>query len=329
MKKIWFSGNMIHKNPPVLFQGCIFMRWYFFCLILLLSASLPGYAAVPLTTPVTASQVNSAPATQPAAGISVPYKLTASNHILIRVKINGKGPFNFIMDTGAPAMFLRVPAAEKLGLKTNSGGLTTIDKLEVEGGVSLKHVQCVVETPYQIEGMNAMGASGVDLDGLMGYSVLARFRLQIDLSKDHMLWTPVNFNPPPLNAGRAPRNERPQTDETDKKEANLESMGGLMKVLGPLVKPKDYPSKYRGFVGIELAESDGKVSVTKVLGGSPADKAGIEPGDVLESVNDHNVHTTLAAQNAMAKTFAGQVANLVLHRADATMKLSLTCTEGM
>jgi hypothetical protein len=36
----------------------------------------------------------------------VPYRLTVPKHILVRAKINGKGPFNFLLDTGAPALFV-------------------------------------------------------------------------------------------------------------------------------------------------------------------------------------------------------------------------------
>ena len=140
--------------------------------------------------------------------VAVPYKLTSTNHILVRLKINGKGPFNFIVDTGAPVMILRVPAAQKLGLKPNSRGLATLKQLDIEGGLTLKRVQCLIDTPYQIEGMNAIGASDVELDGLLGYGVLARFRMQIDLSKDHMIWTPVNYVPPPFVSRRWIRSKR-------------------------------------------------------------------------------------------------------------------------
>ena len=36
----------------------------------------------------------------------VPYRLTSTNHLLVRVKINGKGPYHFIVDTGAQALFV-------------------------------------------------------------------------------------------------------------------------------------------------------------------------------------------------------------------------------
>ena len=298
------------------------MRWIICCITLMCMAAVPESGIDLNRTPP--------PTTQPAEGYSIPYKITDSNHIMVRVKINGKGPFNFIMDTGAPAMFVRVPVAQKLGLKNKDGGISSIDTLEIEGGATLKKVQCVVETPYQIEGMNAMGASGVELDGLMGYSILARFRLQIDLSKDHMIWTPVNYIPPALPSLRGPRPDAASAQNPeDKREANLESMGTVMKILGPMVKPKEIPSKFRGFVGVELSAEGDKVTVARVLGGSPAEKAGIEAGDVLESLNGNPIHTVTAAQSAMSKTFIGQTAKFVLDREDAVLNLNVLCTGGL
>src|SRR5829696_6379155 len=68
----------------------------------------------------------------------VPYRLTVPKHILVRAKINDKGPFNFILDTGAPALFLATEVADKLGVKADKKGWGTFDKFEIEGGVVLK-----------------------------------------------------------------------------------------------------------------------------------------------------------------------------------------------
>src|SRR5438309_1629293 len=46
----------------------------------------------------------------------VPYRLTDTQHIMVRAKINGKGPFNFIVDTGAPMLYVAEPVAKKIGL---------------------------------------------------------------------------------------------------------------------------------------------------------------------------------------------------------------------
>jgi hypothetical protein len=264
------------------------------------------------------------PSTQP---VAVPFKLTETNHILIRVKINGKGPYNFIMDTGAPAMFVRVPVGKKIGLKTNARGFANLDQLEIEGGAKLTHVQCLVETPYQIEGMNAIGASGVDLDGLLGYAILARFRLQIDLSKDHMIWTPLDFNPPPLVSGRRPANAAPE--QVDQDEQRLESTGGLLKILGPLIKPNEVASQYRGLLGLELSQKEGAVEVLRVMGNSPAAKAGVDSGDQLVSVNNQSVKTIAEAQTAMLKVKSGQMVNITVQRDLAEIKMKIKTGEGL
>ena len=40
------------------------------------------------------------------------HRLKRGLHIVVRAKINGKGPFNFILDTGAPALFVATKVAE-------------------------------------------------------------------------------------------------------------------------------------------------------------------------------------------------------------------------
>ncbi len=131
----------------------------------------------------------------------VPFRLTDTHHTLVRVKINGKGPFNFIVDTGCPVLLIAEPVGEKIGLKTDNGW-AVLDKLELEGGLELTKVKALVETPFQIEGMNAMGLPGVELHGLMGYTVLAKYKMEFDFTKKQLVWTPVKTEPlPPLSRG--------------------------------------------------------------------------------------------------------------------------------
>src|SRR5262245_60232922 len=114
----------------------------------------------------------------------VPYRLTIPKHILVRAKINGKGPFNFILDTGAPALFVATHVSEKLGVKPNRNGWGTFERFEIEGGVVLKNATGRIETPFQLEGMNGMGLAGAELHGIIGYNVLAQFRMEIDFTRD-------------------------------------------------------------------------------------------------------------------------------------------------
>src|SRR4051794_34122004 len=80
--------------------------------------------------------------------IQVPYKLTGPKHIMVRAKINGKGPFNFILDTGAPALFVAVPVGKKAKLRPDANGWATIDRFEIEGGVVLPAARARVQTPF-------------------------------------------------------------------------------------------------------------------------------------------------------------------------------------
>ena len=69
-----------------------------------------------------------------AAPVEVPYRLTDTKHVLVRAKLNGKGPFNFILDTGAPAVFIPKKVAKKIGLEVDEKGWGDFDSFELEGG---------------------------------------------------------------------------------------------------------------------------------------------------------------------------------------------------
>src|SRR5579859_1904568 len=71
------------------------------------------------------------------AGHEVPYRLTDTNHLLVRAKINGKGPFNLIVDTGAPALYLTKPAAKKAGLTADKNNWAACDPFVLEGGLAI------------------------------------------------------------------------------------------------------------------------------------------------------------------------------------------------
>src|SRR5436305_6529143 len=87
----------------------------------------------------------------------VPFRLTSTNHVLVRVKINGKGPYHFIIDTGAPALFVSTTVCRKLGIEPDKHGWGTFDRFAIEGGVVLNNVRGRVEDPLQLEGMDGLG----------------------------------------------------------------------------------------------------------------------------------------------------------------------------
>src|SRR5579871_3870377 len=131
---------------------------------------------------------------------SIPYKLTFTNHVMVRAKINGKRPYNFIVDTGAPALFVATKVAEKVGAKADKSGWGTFDKFELEGGLVIEKAKGRIDDPFQLEGMNGMGLAGVELHGMIGYNILAKYKITYDFTSDKLVLTEL----PGFDPGKVP-----------------------------------------------------------------------------------------------------------------------------
>jgi len=237
--------------------------------------------------------------------LQVPYRLTATNHIHVRAKINGKGPFNFILDTGAPALFVGTKIAEKAGVNVAKLGLSTIARFEVEGGVVIENGKGRVDDLFQLDGINGMGLAGVELHGVIGYNVLSRYRIEYDFTRDKLAWTPLNFQPPALT-GRGGKSA----------PAGIELVGRLMKFAGAMmgVKP-NFAVAPRGFLGAELAADGEKaVKVVRVLDGSPAEKAGLRAGDRVKSIAEKRVASVAEAGAILANLAEGSKVAVTIDR---------------
>jgi membrane-associated protease RseP (regulator of RpoE activity) len=249
----------------------------------------------------------------------VPYRLTHVLHVMVRVKINGKGPFNFIVDTGAPLVYVSKETGKKIGLQADKKGWATLDRLEVEGGVSLDKFKVRVETPFQLDGMNALGLAGAELHGVLGYSMLAHFRLGFDFTRDKLLWTKLAFDPPPpqpLGKGPAP--------------PDLAAIASIMKVLSFFIGKAPLPEVTpRGFLGMALTEADGAVTVESVLAGGPAAQAGLRAGDRIDQVQGKTVQSVADVQRRTARVTVGQAVRLSVRRGDKTEEITVTAGEGL
>jgi hypothetical protein len=249
----------------------------------------------------------------------VPYKLTDTQHVLVRAKINGKGPFNMILDTGAPAVFITKPLAKKTGVEIDGKGWGRLDKFEIEGGLSLPKVKTRVEDLVQIDGMNSMGLAGVELHGVIGYNVLAQFRIAYDFTADKLAFEPIaGFEPP------AP--ERIEAKGGD----DIQAMGPMIKMLAALsgIKP-NFETAPRGFVGIEFEDSKDSVVVKKVYAGSPAAKAGLKPGDVIEGVKTTSIESGKDLARALAKAGVGAKLTFTVKRGDKTEEIAIELGRGL
>ena len=288
----------------------------------------------------------------------IPYRLSDTKHLLVRAKINGKGPFTFIVDTGAPAVFVAKATAAQIGLTAKPNGWANVARLDIEGGAQVEHIQARLEDPTPLAGMNALGLAGTRIDGIFGYNLLARFRMEIDLTQPKMTWTRLNAPPPSLPDIQAINGDKPYTPP--KSIAQMDSMAKMATALLGKMKSE---TTLRGFVGMEFApesppiiigrenaDSDrtnkpnektreaaqgatGGVKIARVLPQSPAALAGLQAGDVAQNVAVGAAELQAAHQSAdimrLARTLAvGDVLHLQVRRGAQTLDFRIRATKG-
>lgn len=123
----------------------------------------------------------------------VNFKLAGPNEaaLVVPVKINGKGPYDFVLDTGATFTCVDRPLAEELKLPDWSGPLGTvvvtggegqmgfvkIDTLEVGGTARASElVACKLD-------LSRMQPPGFGIKGLVGLNFLKSYRVTIDFER--------------------------------------------------------------------------------------------------------------------------------------------------
>jgi len=257
----------------------------------------------------------------------IPYRVTKTNHFLVRVRINGKGPFNFLVDTGAPALYIATETARKIGLEpVRNEYWTAVGRLDFEGGARLTDIPARVEDPFQLVGMNALGLPGTSIHGLLGLTVLARFRIELDPTRDRMTWTRLDYEPAP------PPRPRRAASPPEGPPGGTPAIDPLTRIPGLASGGKQPEDQLhpRGFFGIELAEAAGEVRAAGVLAGSPAARAGVRAGDLLVRLLDREVTSIKAAREAVAAVRPDDRVTLVVRRGAGagTEDLTLTAGEG-
>src|SRR5262245_51461310 len=266
----------------------------------------------------------------------VPYRLTDTNHFLVRVRINGKGPFNFLVDSGAPALFVATETAKRIGLQPARDRFwTPIKRLDIEGGAKLKGVKARVEDPFQLVGMNALGLPGASIDGILGFTILARFRLEIDLTKDRMTWTRLDHEP------RDPPVPERKPGEDHRAPAGIQAMNALGPIAKGLAflmgKQPEEERHARGFLGLEWSErveaGRTEVQVRGVLIDSPAARGGLQSGDCILRINGRAIEGLKGARAALAEVRPRDEVSVRVRRgsgADAReIRLTLIAGEGL
>jgi serine protease DegQ len=259
------------------------------------------------------------PPPKTAVTYEIPYRLTDTKHVMVRVKLNGKGPYNFIIDTGAPALIMTEAVAKKVGGK-EADGWTTFDKVELEGGLSIEKPKGVAIDMFQLKGMNSMGLAGVELHGVIGYNVLARYKIEYDFTETKLKWTPVDFKVP----------DPKRIKDKGESQGGLEMIGSLIQMLSAFsgIKP-NFEVRPRGFLGAELAADDKELVVKSVLADGPADKAGLKAGDRIQTAKGKSLSKPEDLLETVRKLPEGTRLKLSIKRGDDIKDITVELGKGL
>lgn len=196
----------------------------------------------------------------------VPFELIKTQHMVVNVKINGKGPYRLVFDTGAPDSLISNKVFKEAGLTAKGGGLpifgsrgqTKIKEIEV-GDLKAEDISAMVLDHPTVQAIaNFVGP----IEGILGFTFYARYKMSIDYEKKLITFEPGEYVPGNV------------MDALMKKMLAPESVRRSPQILAPA-----------GLLGIrvEKAKEDEEAGVTvkEVLPDSPAFAAGFKAGDRL------------------------------------------------
>jgi hypothetical protein len=140
-----------------------------------------------------------APAADPPA--TVPFEIIASKHMAVQIKVNGKGPYRVIFDTGAPVSLLSGRIAKEAGLVKDKQqalpaffgmqGVMKVSDLEV-GNLKAKDVQVIVMDHPTVKAISEVLGP---IDGIIGFPFFAKYHTAIDYRDKTLTMSPTKYEP--------------------------------------------------------------------------------------------------------------------------------------
>lgn len=243
--------------------------------------------------------------------VSVPFEVLRSGHMVVSVKINGQGPFRLIFDTGAPVTIISSNLARQSGIKPSSsislplfgnGGQVSIKKMEV-GNCAAEDIQAILMDHPTIGVISKIFGP---IEGILGYTFFSKYQITFDYKEKLMTFSKTNH----------------QAEDV------------LRKMVNNIMKRDQKPrmavaSGFWGFDARALDTSKGMVTVTKVLGKSPAEAAGLLAGDQVMDIDGLWIHQLEDLHLAFQNTIPGKESSMIILREGKSRILKITPRTGI
>jgi Aspartyl protease/PDZ domain len=251
----------------------------------------------------------------------VKFELVPSGHFIVKVKLNGNGPYNLIFDTGAPTTLITPKVAKEAKLLKDAKDKPLIPLFGMMGQVKIED--------FQVGDVKAEGVSAMIMDhptvaifskeyekdygsieGIVGFPFFARFKMTVDYAAKEMTFVPNGYK-----AGDVMQ---------DLMQTVMNSMGS---------KPTPRIAAPAGLWGLELTKStnddDAGVDVKAVLDGGAAAVGGLKAGDRVLTIDGRWTDTLSDAYIAASFAKAGKPVAVVVKRDGKEVKLTISPKTGL
>jgi membrane-associated protease RseP (regulator of RpoE activity) len=259
--------------------------------------------------------------TEPGKPTPVKFELVPSGHFIVKVKLNGKGPYNLIFDTGAPSTLISPRIAKDAGLTKDIKDKPPIALFGMMGSVQVKE--------FQVGDVKAENVSAMILDhptvklfsdeyepkygkieGIVGFPFFAHFRMTVDYAAKEMTFAPSGYK-----AGDAMQ---------DLMKTMMEKMMG---------KPEPRVAAPAALWGLELAKSSGDeadgVDVKMVASGGAAAEAGLKAGDRILTIDGRWTDNLGDAYTAASFAKPGRTVVVTARRDGKEIKVTVSPKLGL
>jgi hypothetical protein len=248
--------------------------------------------------------------------VAVPFELLKTKHMAVMVKINGKGPYRLIFDTGAPISLLNTKVGKQAGLvkgKTpalslfNAAGQVKVEKMEI-GGLVAENVPAVVMDHPTVEAISKVLGP---IDGIVGLPFFGRFKMTIDYQKKEMTFVPNGHEPPDF-------------------------MDTMMATIMALVSRDKPPTKVLTALGqwgmvVDKSENgdDAGVTIKEIMPGTAAANAGLKAGDRLLTLDDRWTDSVADCYAAAGAVKPGVAVKITVVRDGKEREITITPASGL
>jgi membrane-associated protease RseP (regulator of RpoE activity) len=282
-------------------------------LALLLGLALPRWVHAD-QKPASTAEAPSGKAVKAVKEVVVPFEILRTGHMTVRVRVNGKGPYKLIFDTGSPVTLLNNKIGRAAGLLGDLpflGGFGAVGEVKVKelevGGAKAKEAAAVVMNHPTVEAISkALGP----IDGIVGYPFFARYKMTVDYQARTLTFVPNGYRP---------GNVLQQMQTTI-----------AARMLAP-DKPRILaPAGQWGLVAHKEANDDEPgVTLAKVRPGSAAATAGLKAGDRLLTLDGRWTDSVADLYEAARHVKPGTAVPVRIKRDGKEMEIQVKPRAGM